>query len=298
MINKQGFKTLVYTDGCCLENPGGAGGCAAIVEIPDQKKAFELSKGYKSTTNNRMELRAVLIALELIVQKKLDFPVLIFSDSQYVVRAFEDKWIDGWKRKNWMDKGEPRKNADLFKKILHLMHQICPLHWNKIRFQWIKGHNGHTQNERCDELADFATRTSILADDVTEFEEAAIFIDSKKTFSEPEKTIVKIKVSHEDRSGQYCSKIIQDGNTVSVLLNTVSDNTRKGTHVAAFIETISSLRPTQFPVQIQTSSRSMVSFFKNLKTEEYISPEMYRLKDLVHGKDIRVVQYKSNFEEA
>ncbi|MBE6905584.1 MAG: ribonuclease HI [Ruminococcaceae bacterium] len=132
----------VYTDGACSGNPG-AGGWGAILRFGGHEK--ELSGGEPMTTNNRMELMAVIMALSAL---KEPCEVLLTTDSKYVVDSVEKGWVYGWQKKNWMRApGEPAKNADLWKRLLPLL-QI-----HHVKFQWVKGHAGHPENERCDALA-------------------------------------------------------------------------------------------------------------------------------------------------
>lgn len=130
----------IYTDGSALGNPG-PGGYGIIMELVGKRYEKEFSQGYTYTTNNRMELLAVIIALENLKKHPMD--VVIYSDSKYVIDSVEKKWVFGWKIKNFKGK----KNSDLWKRFL----KVYVLH--KVRFQWIKGHNDHPQNERCDQLA-------------------------------------------------------------------------------------------------------------------------------------------------
>lgn len=128
----------LYTDGAAQGNPG-PGGYGAILKFGSHSK--ELSQGYRHTTNNRMELLAVIAGLEAI--KKLGMPVTVYSDSKYVVEAVKQGWLWGWEKKDFKNK----KNPDLWKRYI-------PLHKkHKPEFVWIKGHAGHTENERCDQLA-------------------------------------------------------------------------------------------------------------------------------------------------
>lgn len=128
----------IYTDGSSRGNPG-PGGYGVILISGKHRK--ELSRGYRLTTNNRMELMSVIAGLEAL--KKLPSDVVVFSDSKYVVDAIEKKWLHGWVQKGFKGK----KNADLWKRFL----QISSRH--HVKFRWIKGHNQHPLNERCDELA-------------------------------------------------------------------------------------------------------------------------------------------------
>jgi ribonuclease HI len=128
----------IYTDGAAQGNPG-PGGYGVILKFNQHVK--ELSQGYRLTTNNRMELLAVITGLEAI--KKEGIPVTIYSDSEYVVNAVEKGWVWNWEKKNFKGK----KNADLWMRYLPLHEKYKP------RFQWIRGHAGHPENERCDYLA-------------------------------------------------------------------------------------------------------------------------------------------------
>lgn len=128
----------IYTDGSSLGNPGPGGLGVIMVSGQHQK---EIAEGYRYTTNNRMELMAVIRAIEALKQDNLD--VEIVSDSKYVVEAVEKKWVFGWEKKNFKGK----KNPDLWIRFLELYDK------HNIRFKWIRGHNDHIENERCDELA-------------------------------------------------------------------------------------------------------------------------------------------------
>jgi len=128
----------IYTDGAAQGNPG-PGGFGVILRFGKHNK--EISGGFRLTTNNRMELLAVITGLEAI--KKTGIPVTIYSDSQYVVKAVKEGWLWNWEKKNFKGKA----NVDLWKRYIHLHHQFNP------RFVWIRGHAGHPENERCDELA-------------------------------------------------------------------------------------------------------------------------------------------------
>jgi ribonuclease HI len=128
----------VYTDGAAKGNPG-PGGYGIVLMSGEYYK--ELAEGFRLTTNNRMELMAVIVALELL--KIPNSTVTIFSDSKYVVDAVEKKWINGWIKRNWKNV----KNPDLWKRYLEISKK------HQIRFQWVKGHAGNTYNERCDVLA-------------------------------------------------------------------------------------------------------------------------------------------------
>ena len=136
----------IYTDGSSRGNPG-PGGLGVILEY--KKNCKEISKGFKMTTNNRMELLAVILGLEEIKKKELE--VCVFSDSRYVVDAINKGWLSNWQKKNFKKK----KNPDLWKRFLKIYKEFP-----KVKFVWIKGHAGHPKNERCDKLAVLASETS------------------------------------------------------------------------------------------------------------------------------------------
>lgn len=128
----------IYTDGSAKGNPG-PGGYGVILRFNGQEK--ELSQGYRLTTNNRMELLALIVALEELKTNK--HPVRVHSDSKYVIDAIVKGWVFGWKQKDFKGK----KNKDLWLRYLKLHPKF------NISFEWVKGHNGHPENERCDQLA-------------------------------------------------------------------------------------------------------------------------------------------------
>ena len=140
----------IYTDGAAKGNPG-PGGYGAILRFGDKEK--ELSAGFRRTTNNRMELLAVIVALEELKTDK--FPIMIFSDSKYVVDAVEKGWVFGWQKKGFKGK----KNVDLWQRYLPLHQRFNP------KFTWVKGHAGHAENERCDRLAVTAAEQPLLPPD-------------------------------------------------------------------------------------------------------------------------------------
>jgi ribonuclease HI len=139
-------EVVIYTDGAASGNPGPGGFGTLLIYGQHTKEA---SEGYRLTTNNRMELLAVIVGLEMLTRP---CSVLVVSDSKYVVDAVEKKWVFNWEKKGFKDK----KNVDLWKRFLeiHQKHQI--------RFKWIKGHSGHPENERCDELAVAASKKNQL----------------------------------------------------------------------------------------------------------------------------------------
>lgn len=142
------MKVYIYTDGSARGNPNGPGGYGTILKYiaPDGTVyEREFCGGYVRTTNNRMELMAVIVGLEALTKP---CEVELYSDSQYVIKAFNEHWLEGWIKKGWKrGKNEPVKNIDLWKRLLEAAkpHQIT---WN-----WVKGHAGHDYNERCDALA-------------------------------------------------------------------------------------------------------------------------------------------------
>jgi len=149
----------LFTDGASSGNPG-PGGYGTILRAGPHYK--ELSGGFRKTTNNRMELLAVIVGLEAL--KKPGQEVLVYSDSKYVVDAVEKNWVFGWLQKGFAGK----KNKDLWLRFL----QVYKLH--KVKFKWIKGHAGHPENERCDRLAvaAYQQKDKLLIDSVFEAEAA------------------------------------------------------------------------------------------------------------------------------
>ncbi len=151
----------IYTDGAARGNPDGPGGYGTVLEYTDSKGLVhrkEISQGYKKTTNNRMELMAAIAGLEALNRP---CQVELYSDSKYLVDAFNQHWIDGWIKKGWKrGRNEPVKNIDLWKRLLKAkeIHQV--------QFIWVKGHAGHPQNERCDELATSAADHGSLIEDL------------------------------------------------------------------------------------------------------------------------------------
>lgn len=134
-------KVDLFTDGSCSGNPG-PGGWAAILRYQGQEK--ELSGGEAQTTNNRMELLAVINGLKAL---KSPCEVTVYSDSKYFADALDKGWIHAWEKKGWKRSGGELLNVDLWKEIYTLMHT------HKINVVWVKGHAGHPENERCDVLA-------------------------------------------------------------------------------------------------------------------------------------------------
>ena len=155
------MKVTIYTDGSARSNPNGPGGYGTILHYVDKDGILherELSAGYKKTTNNRMELMAVIVGLEALNRP---CEVEIVSDSKYVTDAFNQHWVDSWIKNNWRNsQKKPVLNSDLWKRLL----KAKELH--KVSFTWVKGHEGHPENERCDFLATSAADGSDLLDDV------------------------------------------------------------------------------------------------------------------------------------
>ena len=141
---------VAYTDGSSRGNPGPGGyGAVLIYVAPDGvEHRREFCAGYRRTTNNRMELLGAIVALEAL---KRPCSVELHSDSQYVVNAFNQHWVEGWQRKGWKTAAKkPVKNPDLWKRLLAAMEP------HQVRWMWVKGHAGHALNERADELATMA----------------------------------------------------------------------------------------------------------------------------------------------
>lgn len=140
----------IYTDGSSLGNPGPGGLGVVMIAGPHRR---EIAHGYARTTNNRMELLAVIMALEAL--KAPGMNVVVYSDSKYVIDSVQKGWLFGWERKGFVGK----KNPDLWQRFL----KIYRLH--NVRFVWVKGHNDNLENERCDRLATGAARGALLLED-------------------------------------------------------------------------------------------------------------------------------------
>lgn len=144
-------KVTVYTDGAAKGNPDGPGGYGVLLQYRDPDGELhekEFSEGFAKTTNNRMELLGVITALEAL---KVPCEIDLYSDSQYVINAFNKHWVDNWQRNGWKTASkQPVKNQELWVRLLEAAgpHTI---HWH-----WVKGHAGHPGNERCDRLASAA----------------------------------------------------------------------------------------------------------------------------------------------
>lgn len=155
------MKVNIYTDGAARGNPDGPGGYGTILTYEDSKGVLhtkEISGGYKQTTNNRMELMAVIVGLEAL-NKPCNIDV--YSDSKYVTDAFNQNWIEGWLKKGWKrGKNESVKNVDLWQRLLKAKEP------HNVNFIWVKGHAGHEMNERCDLLATSAADGTELMEDI------------------------------------------------------------------------------------------------------------------------------------
>ena len=135
-------EVIIYTDGACKGNPG-PGGYGAVLIYKNHRK--EISGGDKQTTNNRMEMMAAIAALETLT---MPCEVTLFSDSSYLVNAITKGWAVKWKSNNWMrTKKDPALNSDLWERLLSAIER------HEVIFCWVRGHTGHTENERCDQLA-------------------------------------------------------------------------------------------------------------------------------------------------
>lgn len=155
------MQVQIYTDGSARGNPDGPGGYGTVLHYTDAKGELhvrEYSQGYVRTTNNRMELMAAIVGLEALNRP---CEVELYSDSQYLVNAFNQHWIENWQKKNWKrGKNEPVKNVDRWKRLLAAK---AP---HNVKFIWVRGHNGHPQNERCDALATAAADgTGLIVDE-------------------------------------------------------------------------------------------------------------------------------------
>ena len=146
-------RVTIYTDGACTGNPGPGGYCA-ILEYGGHRR--ELSGGFRRTTNNRMELMAGIKALEAL---KEPCQVTLVSDSEYVVNGITKGWARGWRAKAWRRSGKTVPNWDLWRRLL----ELCEYH--NVKFEWVRGHAGHVENERCDALAVAAAAGSDLPAD-------------------------------------------------------------------------------------------------------------------------------------
>lgn len=147
-------KVVIHTDGACKGNPG-PGAYAAVLVCGKHRK--EISAGYRLTTNNRMELRGAIAALHTLTQP---CEVVLYSDSKYLIQAITEEWLAGWQRRGWLTAGkQPVKNQDLWQELMLAMKP------HQIDWRWVKGHAGHQENERCDQLANQAVVADQLLED-------------------------------------------------------------------------------------------------------------------------------------
>jgi ribonuclease HI len=154
-------KITIYTDGACNGNPGPGGyGAVLLYGGGGTVHRKEISAGFRHTTNNRMEIMGVIMGLEAV---KEPCEITLFTDSMYLVDAVEKGWLERWRKNGWMrNKKDPALNADLWERLWHLLRT------HRVRFQWVKGHAGNAENERCDKLAQEAAEASDgWAEDIT-----------------------------------------------------------------------------------------------------------------------------------
>ena len=157
------FRVLLFSDGSARGNPDGPGGYGTILQFTDAEGNLhekELSRGYRRTTNNRMELLGCIAGLEALNRPCI---VDVYSDSKYLTDAFNQHWIESWMAKGWKrGRNEDVKNVDLWKRLLRAMEP------HEVHFHWVKGHAGHPENERCDRLATGAADGDHLSEDIQE----------------------------------------------------------------------------------------------------------------------------------
>lgn len=147
-------RVTIYSDGACLGNPGPGGYGTVLLAGPHRK---ELSAGFLLTTNNRMELLGAIVGLEAL---KRPCVVTLWSDSQYVIKAMSEGWIEGWQKRGWKTSAKkPVKNQDLWRRLLAAVDA------HEITWRWVRGHTGDVENERCDQLAMAAANGPELRDD-------------------------------------------------------------------------------------------------------------------------------------
>lgn len=154
------MKVTIYTDGAARGNPDGPGGYGCVLHYMDTQGKLhvrEFSAGYKKTTNNRMEMLAVIVGLEALTKP---CQVTVVSDSKYVTDAFNQHWLENWQKNQWKTSTrKPVKNKMLWLRMLKAMEP------HQVSFTWIKGHAGHPENERCDQLATSAADGTDLLED-------------------------------------------------------------------------------------------------------------------------------------
>ena len=146
------MKIEIYTDGACSGNPG-KGGYGIVMKVREINYEKRFSAGFRHTTNNRMELLAVITALEKLKEPEND--VHVYTDSKYVAEAVNKNWLEGWVKRSFKNV----KNEDLWRQFIPLIKK------HRVKFHWIKGHAGHHENEICDQLAVFASQQPNLPED-------------------------------------------------------------------------------------------------------------------------------------
>lgn len=179
-------KIKIYTDGSCLGNPG-QGGYAAVLKHNGKEK--EIYAGYRHTTNNRMEFLAAIEALKTIKKKEIN--IELYTDSNLLTQTIEKGWLKSWKSRGWKKADKKAlENLDLLKQLDEVLKDL------KVKFIWIKAHNGHIENERCDELAKMAAYSPEFID--TEYEKNSGFIPKNtETKIKKESKAIKDKTSFE-----------------------------------------------------------------------------------------------------
>jgi ribonuclease HI len=172
-------EVIIFTDGACSGNPG-PGGCAAILAYGKHRK--EISQGYRWTTNNRMEVMALILGLEAL---KYQCIVKVYSDSKYLLGAFQDKWLERWKANGWLTSARTDVvNIDLWRRLDGLLSRHRP------KFYWVKGHSGQPENSRCDELAVAAGQVESLLID-PEYEKVNPFPSNEQEISTTNEGVVQ-----------------------------------------------------------------------------------------------------------
>lgn len=179
----------IYTDGGAEPNPG-KGGFGVIMTFKEHRKEF--NQGYLLTTNNRMELMGVIFGLEKLKKTSI---VNVYSDSKYVVDGISKGWAENWKSKNWFRTAASKAvNYDLWEKLLDLISAQ-----QEVTFHWVKGHNGHPENERCDELAALALNGNDLIEDL------GYFTTTEYSSNSSSASKYKIKITNEGDSCRKCN---------------------------------------------------------------------------------------------
>lgn len=187
----------IYTDGGAEPNPG-KGGFGVIMTFKEHKKEF--SQGYSLTTNNRMELMGVIFALEKLKKTSI---VNVYTDSQYVVNGITKGWAQKWKANNWFrTRKDKATNYDLWDRLLNLTSIQ-----QRVNFYWVKGHAGHPENERCDQLADLALNGSDLLED-TVYKESKETITNQDHIEQIKQNQFKNKILNEGDSCRKCNTIL------------------------------------------------------------------------------------------